>query len=69
MVSSMNITQKIVSTILISIGAGLSIWGYKRSEGPGSQLSNGLTGSHSDNVMMLYIAGSACIAVGVFINF
>jgi TRAP-type C4-dicarboxylate transport system permease large subunit len=69
MVNSMNITQKIVSTVLISIGAGLSIWGYKKSESIGSQLSNALTGSHSDNVMMLYIAGAACIAVGVFINF
>ncbi len=69
MVNSISMTQKIVSIVLIAIGAGLSIWGYKKSEGLGSQLSNALTGSHSDNVMMLYIAGVACIAVGVFIYF
>lgn len=69
MTNSTDTTKNIISIILIAIGAGLVIWGYKKSEGISSQLSNALTGSHSDNVMMLYIGGAACIAVGVFLYF
>ena len=60
-------TNKIVSIILIVIGAGLAFWGYQKSTGVGSQLSNVLTGSPSDTVMMFYIGGAACIAVGLFL--
>jgi TRAP-type C4-dicarboxylate transport system permease large subunit len=69
MTNTMSTTKNIISIVLIAIGAGLVIWGYNKSEGIGSQLSNALTGSHSDNVMMLYIGGAACIAVGVFLYF
>jgi hypothetical protein len=69
MLNSTNLVKNIISIVLFAIGAGLVIWGYKKSEGLGSQLSNTLTGSHSDNVMMLYIAGAASISVGVFLYF
>jgi len=62
-------TNKIISIVLIVAGAGLAIWGYQKSGGFSSQLSNAFTGSHSDNVMMLYIAGAVCIAAGLFIKF
>lgn len=65
----MNTSKNLISIVLVAIGTGLVIWGYQKSEGLGSQVSNALTGSHSDNVMMLFIGGAACFAVGVFIYF
>ena len=59
---------KVVGIALIVIGAGLLFWGYQESEGLQSQLSSAITGSHSDNVMMKYIAGAVCLAVGAFMN-
>ena len=60
-------TKKTMSIALIAIGAGLTIWGYQKSGGLGSRLSSALTGSHSDNVMMLYISGAACLAIGIYL--
>lgn len=59
-------TNKIISIALIAGGAGLAFWGYQKSGGFESKLTSALTGSHSDNVMMLYIGAAACLAVGVF---
>lgn len=58
---------KTMSVALIVVGAGLVIWGYQKSGGLGSKLSSAITGSHTDNVMMLYISGAACLAVGIFL--
>jgi TRAP-type C4-dicarboxylate transport system permease large subunit len=69
MTDSTDSIKNIISIVLITIGAGLAIWGYKKSEGLASQLSSALTGSHSNDVMMLYISGAACIAVGFFLLF
>lgn len=69
MANSTDGIKNIISIILIVMGCGLVIWGYKKTEGLGSQLTNAITGSHSDNVMMLFIGGAACIAVGVFLFF
>lgn len=60
-------TKKLTSITLIVIGAGLALWGNQKSGGIESKLSNVLTGSHSDNVMMLYIGGAACLAVGIYL--
>jgi hypothetical protein len=60
-------SKKIVSIALMAVGAGLTLWGYQMSEGFGSQLTNALTGSHTDKVMMLYIGGAASFAVGLFL--
>lgn len=56
--------SKILSIVFLVTGGGLVVWGYQRSEGLESQLSTVITGSHSDNVMMLYIGGAVCIAIG-----
>jgi len=58
---------KTASIALIAIGAGLAFWGYQKSGGLESKLTNALTGSYSDNVMMLYISGAACLAVGIYL--
>ena len=60
-------TIKTTSIALIAVGAGLAVWGYQKSGGFESQLSSALTGSHSDNVMMLYISGAVCFAVGIYL--
>ena len=58
---------KTASIALSSIGAGLIFWGFQKSGGLESKLSSAITGSHSDNVMMLYISGAACLAVGIYL--
>jgi len=58
---------KTASIALIAVGAGLVFWGYQKSGGLESRLTSALTGSHSDNVMMLYISGAVCLVVGVYL--
>lgn len=62
-----NSSKSLVSIALMAIGAGLAFWGYQKSGGLSSQVSSVINGSPSDNVMLLYIAGAACIAVGAFL--
>jgi hypothetical protein len=49
------------------VGAGLVYWGYQLSGSVSSQLTKSLTGSFSDNVMLHFISGAACLAVGLFL--
>jgi ABC-type microcin C transport system permease subunit YejB len=58
--------NNLIGIILLVVGTGISYWGYQKSEGLQSQLSTAITGSHTDNVMLLYISGAACIAIGIF---
>jgi len=69
MLKTIMMKKGLISTVLIVLGAGLAVWGYQKSGGFSSQLSNAFTGSPSDNVMMLYIAGAVCIAAGLFLRF
>jgi hypothetical protein len=57
----------LLGIVLLVAGAGLAFWGFQKSEGLQSQLSSTFTGSHSDNVMMLYIGAGVCIVVGVLL--
>lgn len=59
--------KNLLGIIFIVVGAGLGIWAYQQSEGLESQLSSTLTGSHSDNVMMLAIGCAASLAIGIFL--
>jgi hypothetical protein len=59
--------MKIIGIALIVIGAGLAFWGYQISGSVGSQLSQAVTGSHTDKVMMLYIGGAAAFFVGIYL--
>jgi H+/gluconate symporter-like permease len=59
--------KKTAGIALIVIGAGLALWGTQKSEGLESQLSTAITGSHSDNVMILYIAAAVCAVVGAYL--
>ena len=59
--------KKIISIALMVVGAGLAIWGFQKSGGLESKISSALTGSQTDNVMMLYISGAVCLAIGVYL--
>jgi len=61
-----NSTLKLVGIVLLVLGAGLLIWGFKESGSFGSQLTSVVSGS-DDDVMMLYIGGAISIAVGAFL--
>lgn len=59
--------KKLVGIILLVAGVGLGVWGFQVSGSIGSQLSSTLTGSPTDKVMILYIAGAACFVAGLFL--
>ncbi len=58
---------RLISIALIVVGIGFGIWAYQISGSMGSQLSQTLTGSHSDKVMTLYISGAVSLAIGLFL--
>ncbi|MEM7564767.1 MAG: DUF3185 family protein, partial [Pseudomonadota bacterium] len=60
-------SSKMAGIALLVIGTGLAFWGYEKSGGFESRVSNLISGSPSDNVMMWYIAGAACFAAGLFL--
>lgn len=68
MAKKSNSTMTIVSIALIVIGIGLALWGYQLSGSVGSKLTQTMTGSHTDKVMMLYIGGAASFIVGLYLK-
>jgi hypothetical protein len=60
-------TMKILGLILIVVGAGLALWGYQLSGSVGSQITQVVTGSDTDKVMTLYIAGAVSFVVGIYL--
>lgn len=60
-------TIKIIGIILLVVGAGLALWGYQLSESIGSEITHAVTGSETDKVMTLYIAGAVSFVVGLYL--
>jgi len=60
------INSKTANIALIVIGIGLAAWGYKLSGAFSSQVTQAFSGSPSDRVMIFYIAGAICAAIGLF---
>lgn len=58
---------KAAGIVLVVAGIGLAYWGYQISGSVGSQLRQAFSGSHSNEVMIRYIAGAASFAVGLFL--
>jgi len=58
-------TMKIIGIALLVVGLGLGYWGFQISGSFGSQISETMTGSPTDKVMLLYIGGAACFVVGL----
>lgn len=61
--------NKILGIALLVIGAGLVYWGYQQSGSVGSQLAETVTGSPTDEVMILYISGAVSLVVGLLLVF
>lgn len=61
--------MKIIGLVLLVAGAGLGYWGYEMSGSVSSQFSEAFSGSASDDVMIRYIAGAVCAAVGAWLFF
>ena len=60
-------TMKIIAIALVVMGVGLAIWGYQLSGSFGSQITQAVTGSDTDKVMTLYIAGAVSFVVGIYL--
>ena len=43
------------------------IWGYQLSESFGSQVSQVVTGTDTDNVVTIYLAGAVSLAIGIYL--
>jgi hypothetical protein len=59
--------NKLLGIAMLATGGGLAFWGLQKSEGLESRISSAFTGSHTDNVMLLYIGAAVCLAIGVFL--
>lgn len=59
--------MKIIGIVLVVIGLGLALWGYRLSGNVESQISQVFTGSATDKVMTFYISGAASFVVGLFL--
>ena len=60
---------RVVSIILMVIGAGAIFWGYELSSSTSSQIMETMSGSASDEVMSRYIGGAASLVVGLYLFF
>jgi hypothetical protein len=60
-------TQKTAGLALMVIGIGLAVWGGQLSDSLGSQITQTITGSATDKVMLLYIGGATGFVVGLFL--
>ncbi|WP_127559659.1 DUF3185 family protein [Saccharospirillum alexandrii] len=58
---------KAIGIALLVLGAGLAFWGFQLSESVGSQVTELVTGSETDRVMMFYIGGAVSFAVGLYL--
>jgi len=57
-------TIKIIGIVLMVIGLGLALWGYKLSGFVGSQIT---TGSDTEKIMSFYITGAVSFVVGTYL--
>ena len=57
----------IIGIALVVAGVGLAFWGFQLSGSVTSQITEVVTGSETDKVMTLYIAGAASFFVGIYI--
>ena len=61
-------TMKSIGIALMVIGIGLAFWGYQMSGSIGSKITQTITGSHADKVMILYIGGAVSFIIGLYLN-
>jgi len=59
--------KSLIGVVLLIVGVGLAIWGYQLSDSVESQLNELVSGSPTDKVMLMYIGGAVCAAIGLFL--
>lgn len=59
--------SKLLSIVLIVLGAALLIWGFQMSGSAANDVTRSLTGSSTDAVMYRYIGGAISLAAGAFL--
>ena len=69
MANTSKLTIRLVSIVLMVIGAGSIFWGYELSGSIGSQITEAISGSSSDEVMSRYIGGAASLIAGLYLFF
>lgn len=67
MQKGLEITIKIIGLVLAVVGIGFAVWGYQLSDSVGSQVTQAVTGAHTDKVMTYYIFGAVSFVVGIFL--
>jgi hypothetical protein len=67
MANSSRAICKAIGIALIVVGAGAIVWGYQLSDSLGARVTETISGSMPDEVMIRYIAGAASLAVGLFL--
>ena len=60
-------STRIIGIALVVIGLGLAFWGYQSSGSFGLQVTQAISGSPTDRVMILYISGAASLVVGLYL--
>lgn len=69
MASSSRSSMKLIGIVLVIVGLGLAFWAYQMSGSVGSQVTEALTGSPTDRVMIFYIGAAVSLVVGLFLIF
>ena len=62
-----NTMKKIVALVLTVLGIGFVVWGYELSTSVGSQVTQAVTGAHTDKVMAYYIFGAVSCVIGIYL--
>jgi uncharacterized membrane protein len=60
-------TKKILSFLLIVAGLAMLFQGYQLSDSVDSQITEVITGSSSDEVIMFYVGGVVSLIVGIIL--
>lgn len=59
--------MRIIAVILMVLGVALAVWGFQLSDSIGSEVSEAITGTEPDKVIMYYIAGAVSFVVGLYL--
>ncbi|WP_088332768.1 DUF3185 family protein [Lacimicrobium sp. SS2-24] len=62
-----NTNTKILSLILMVVGIGLAVWGFNEADSTAGKVTEAVTGSYSDETMMMLIGGAASFIVGLYL--
>lgn len=62
-----NATTKVISLVLMIVGIGLAVWGFREADSPVGEVTEAVTGSYADETMMMLIGGAVSFVVGLYL--